>query len=74
MGFGDTIRKSILCEHTKTVAQHDNSRQNDTLKGYQRADRSKNTLADFDNCRRKTLSKALKLWFMARILPSDLAE
>ena len=74
MGFGDTIRRSILCEHTKTVAQHDHSRQNDTLKGYQRANRSKDTLADFNNCRRKTLAKVLKMWFMAKILPSDLTE
>ena len=74
MAFGDTIRKSILCEHTKTVAQHDNSRQNDTLQGYRRAVGSNHTLADFNHCRRKTLSKVLKLWFMTKILPSDLAE
>ena len=74
MGFGDTIRKTILCEHTKAVAQHDHLRQNDTLKRYRRADRSKHSLADFDHCRRKTLAKVVKLWFMAKILPSDLAE
>jgi hypothetical protein len=74
MASGDTIRNSILCEHTIKVAQHDHSKLNDTLRGYRPAARSKRTLTEFNRCRHKILVNALKLRFMKKLIPNDLAE
>jgi hypothetical protein len=69
MAFDNQIRNSILCEHTKKVAQHDHSRQNDTLKNYRRAVRSKNSLTNFSRCRQVNLDGRLKLRLMAESMP-----
>ncbi len=74
MAYGDTLRKSILCEHTLNVAQHDHSKQNDTIRGARKAVQSKHTVTDFSRCRRRTLTNALKLRFMSKLLPNDLSE
>ena len=69
MAFDNQVRNSILCEHTIKVAQHDHSRQNDTLRNYRLAVRSKNSLTDFNRCRRAILDGRLKLRMMAESLP-----
>ena len=74
MSSDDTIRNSILCEHTINVAQHDHSKQNDILRGYRSAMRSTSSLTEFNRCRYKTLVNALKLRFMKKLLPNDLSE
>ena len=74
MSAGNTTRISILSEHTIKVAQHDHSKQNDTLSGNRHAGRFKQTLADFNRCRCKTLVNALKLRFKAKLLPKDVSE
>jgi hypothetical protein len=74
MASGDTIRNSILCEHTIKVAQHDHSKLNDTLGGYRRTVSSKRTLAELNRCRRKILASALNLGFLKKLLAKDHSE
>jgi hypothetical protein len=74
MSSSETIRNSILCEHTIRVAKHDHSKQNDTLRGYCSAERSKDTLTELNRYRYKTLVNALKLGFMKKLLANELME
>ena len=69
MAFDSQISNNILCEHTIKVAQHDHSRQNDTLKNYRRAARSKSSLTDFSRCRRVNPHGRLKSRLMADSMP-----
>jgi hypothetical protein len=74
MGFDEKIRHSIICEHTRKVATHVDTRSSDKHKKDCHAVSSKQRLKEFNRSRRMLLAKAIRLRRIVKSLPDDLKE
>jgi len=74
MASDEKIRHSIICEHTRQVATHDDTRLVDRQKEDCPAISSKQRLKEFNRSRRMLLAKAIRLSRIVKSLPDDLQD
>ena len=68
------ITNSIICEHTRQVATHDNAKSARDRKSRQHDISSELRIKEFNRSRRLLLANALRLRRMVKALPDDTEE
>jgi hypothetical protein len=68
------LTNSIICEHTRQVATHDNAKPARDRKRMQHDISSELRIKEFNRSRRLLLANALRLRRMVKALPDDTEE
>jgi hypothetical protein len=71
MASDHKITSSIICEHTRQVATHDNAKPAPDPKGEQHDISTELRLKEFNRSRRMLLANALRLRQMVKAIPDD---
>ena len=74
MASDNKITNSIICEHTRQVANHDNAKPTPDRKREQHDISSELRIKEFNRSRRLLLANALRLQRMVKALPDDTEE
>ena len=74
MATDHKITNSIICEHTRQVAAHDNAKPAPDRKKMQNDISAELRIKEFNQSRRLLLANALRLKRMVKALPDDTEE
>ena len=74
MATDHKITDSIICEHTRQVATHDNAKPAPDRKKVQHDISAELRIKEFNRSRRLLLANALRLQRMVKALPDDTEE
>jgi len=74
MASDDKIAHSIICEHTRRVATHDNAKPTADRKRKHNDFSSERRIKEFNRSRRLLLANALRLRRKIKSLPEDTTE